>query len=187
MNKSATSFNMIYMIPRLMFLVIVVLTIVFMLNGFRDVSYQDAIYAEQQMFTEWILYSSNGVSYFDTSLNSVLPGVINKEDIDSGLIEYRLNQTMPYGGKNKHIAIRISFIDKNKNKLGDSIYYNKGQGKSYGFLFWEPLSQMRGEGAASYFIRVLPCLIREINNNQVVEYTRGNMILEVVIPNYENF
>jgi len=186
MNKSAISFHMLYMIPRLFFLIFVVLVIVFMLNGFRDVGYQEAIYAEQQMFSEWIIYSTNGVSYFDPNLNTVLPGIINVEDCISGLTEYRLNHSMSYGDKNKHISARITILDRNKNDvIGRSIYYNEGKGKSYGFTFWEPLSQMRGEGASSYFIRTLPCLLitPQTPPNQ---YERGNIIIEIVIPNYEN-
>ncbi len=164
-KKGSMTFNMIMMIPKLIFLTIVLLSVVILVSLFMTMS-PGVNYKESDLFTLELLYSPHGISYYDTDLNRVLPGVIDEQELMRDTTEERLHSSFYFGEPNEHISARIRFLDKDYN-IFKTIYYNQGEGKTYGFKFWEPLAQRQGKGAPYYFIRTMPAFLRKEIAQQV--------------------
>jgi len=181
-KKGNMTFNMVNMIPRLIFLVIVLLSVVLLISVFLNIIV-DVNYQEADLMSLNLIYSPQGISYFDPNLNRVIPGVIDKEEFMSNKIETRLNNSFSYGEKNKHIAAQIKLIES-KNLLTltptKTIFYNSEDGKTYGYAFWEPLVEMRGKGAPYYLMRSFPVRLREEINDKIV-FSEALIVIEVLI------
>jgi len=180
MNKKALmSFNMMNMIPRLIFLVIVLLTVVILVSIFDNMG-QEIYYKEADLFTLELFYSPHGISYFNPDLNRVTPGIIDEQELILNITEKRLKDSFYYGDPNEHLAAKIQVI-KQIPFLPDipikTIYYNQGQGTSYGYEFWEPLSFREGKGSPYYFARTMPIQIRTTSNT----FQDGLLVIEVLI------
>lgn len=178
-KKGLMTFNMVNMIPRLIFLVLVLVTF-FLALGMLLKGQPATEDLESDLLTMNMLYSTNGISYFNPETNRPQPGIIDLENFKSGKVEERINKEFFYGQENKHLAAKITLLDYNGNELSE-IYYNKGEGHTYGFSYWAPLAEREGKGTPNYYIRSMPVLIRDKTSTSTDLYS-GNVVIEVVMP-----
>ena len=181
MNKKALiSFNMINMIPKLIFLIIVLLSVVILIGIFINMG-RDIYYKEADLFTLNLFYSPHGISYFNPDLNRITSGIIDEQELISNITEKRLNNSFYYGRQNEHLAAKIQ-ISKQTLSMPrftsiKTIYYNQGKTTSYGYKFWEPLSFKEGIGSPYYFARTMPIQIRTTSGT----LQDGILAIEVLI------
>lgn len=87
MKKALMSFNMMMWIPRFIFLTIVLLSVIFMTQAFLR-SESDTSYSRAEIFSQSLIYSPKGISYYSPLENRIYPGVIEPSRMDN--IEKRI-------------------------------------------------------------------------------------------------
>ncbi len=166
MNKKAQmSFYMLNFIPRIIFLIIVLFSVIFLVRSYvvDNLNVQDV---QAEVFVNKILYSPNGILYYDEDLKITVPGKINP----SLLTNERLDALMNYRDES-FIAGRLILFDK-QNKKVVSAFYNE---KTYNR--WVPLIGQPGKGG-----------IKEITKSVIVTFIeeekpkQGFLRFEVLLP-----
>lgn len=135
-------------IPRFIFLIAILFTVVLLVKIFI-ITTVDISNVESNIFINRLLYSKNGLSYYEESLKRMYPGVIdlNKfRELANNNPNSLDNIAINYGSNNPMIAARITLtspLNQNQNSL--TVFYNKER-----FDRWEPrtLSTVKG-GAGS--------------------------------------
>ncbi|MBD3355096.1 hypothetical protein GF361_03875 [Candidatus Woesearchaeota archaeon] len=120
-NKKAQAFSMIWWIPRIIFLVIVISSVVFLTTMYLNTE-KETWKTESELFIHRLIHSPNGISYYDPLTNRVYPGIIDLNNIrDLNTI----NRSIFYGENNKHIGANISIYNQNNILLAQGIYNNQ--------------------------------------------------------------
>jgi len=145
-KKGEISGEVLMMIPRMIFLIAVLFTVVILVKVFI-IAVTDIREIESNILINRLLYSANGLSYFDEELSRLYPGVINLEKFQqmSAINPNLLDSTIiSYGSDNPIIAAKLTLKQKDKDDI--SLFYNKDR-----FDKWEPrtLSTVKG-GAGSF-------------------------------------
>jgi hypothetical protein len=170
-NKKATTFQILMMIPRMIFLVIVMFSIIFLINSYIVKSIQ-IFDAEADLFTLNTFYV---VSEVDSNIDRIQTGIINLQDFKSGKIEKKLNQSISYGDDNRKIAANITLKDGNMNEIS-SFIYNPDR-----YDGWYTKSKARWNNG--------PGGVQDKTNNIYVLINNGNTLeegfleLKIIIPN----
>jgi hypothetical protein len=171
MDKKATTFQILMMIPRLVFLVIVMFSIIFLINSYLVESIQ-IFDAEADLFTANTLYVISDVNNYT---NTIETGIIDLQDFKSGKIEEKLNQSIYYGDDNRKIAANITLKDSNKNDLSSFIYnpekYDEWDIKVK--AFWN-----NGPGGVQSKVNNIYVLIKD-----GVDLKSGILEIKIIIPN----
>jgi len=113
-KKGLLSFNMLMWIPRIIFMVIVVFSILLLIGSYFKIEIVISE-AESELFAQRLLYSPHGISYYDPLSNRVYPGVIDLNNL--GL----LNKSVFYG-EQKQIGAKLNITDLNGKLLAENIY-----------------------------------------------------------------
>lgn len=165
-KKSQISTLMTITIPRLLFLVIVLFSIVFLIRQFvvNNLNVQDV---QAEVFADRILYSPNGILYYDSSLQRTIPGIIDPLKLKPDI----LDSLMDYKSKN-FIAANITLFDT-KNNVVSSAAYNK---ESY--LNWKPIAQSLLKGAGGVKKTAKTVFVNYIDT----KLHQGYLKFEVLIP-----
>jgi len=116
MNKKGVT--IIYFIPKIFFLVIVVLSVVFMVNGFI-ITEIDSREAEAYILINRILYSPNGIVYYNSQLERAYPGMIDLSRFDKIVLEDSL-----YSSHNDWIGAKLNLMKLDKTNI-KTIKYNE--------------------------------------------------------------
>lgn len=172
-KKSQISQLVMYYIPRIFFTTIVVFAIVVLVRAFI-VSEVNVTVAEAEIFGQALLYSKNGISYYEPKIDRVFPGIIDISDLNK--TEKKINEHLYFGeklGKKvNRVGARITYyLDNDLNNT--KIYYNKQF-----FRFLEPWEGVKGPGG-SYISRKQFDTIFRYNN----EFYPGKIKIEVGVPN----
>jgi len=131
-KRGVISGEVIFIIPKLIFLTAVLFAVVILVK-FALVSVIDVREVESNVLITRLLYSKDGISYFDKETSRVYPGIIELDKF------YDLSNLNPnsldtvsanYGISNPIIAARITLKFQGKAALA---YYNKDR-----FDKWEP-------------------------------------------------
>jgi len=175
MNKKGDiSFNTILWVPKIIFAIIVLFTIVLLIRSFI-VTELDIFNAEADIFVQRILMSRNGISYIDPDLDRTYPGIIDENAFRSVDIDTILNTSIYYGDTNKKIAANITLIREN-GEFVRSIIYNPDY-----FYRWKELLRahwVRGPGGVRGKTKDIQVLIKEQDRLK-----NGMLKVEVIIPN----
>jgi len=165
-NKKAQAFSMVWWIPRIIFLVIVLSSVIFLTTMYINTE-KETWKTESELFIHRLIYSPNGISYYDPLTNRVYPGIIDLKKIKNTEI---INRSLFYGKDNKHIGANISVYDKNDNLLAQGIYNEKVSKRiqEKGFL---------GVGGIDSKQKKYYILIKNKEN-----YIPANMKITVVVP-----
>jgi len=139
-KQGLVTFNLLMWIPRIIFLVVVLITVITLVNLFATTNIQ-IHEAQLELFTQEIIYSPQGLAYFDLESNRVYPGIIDKKKQN---ITFLTNQK---------IAARIT-IENN------TLYYPDE--KSYKRL--APLEGRGGPGGVEAKEKSLYILLKDDNN-----------------------
>jgi hypothetical protein len=116
MKKGLISFNMLMWIPRIIFMVIVVLSIILLIASYFRLELVISK-AESELFVQRLLYSPHGISFYDPYSNRVYPGIIDLDNLEL------INQSIFYG-EQKHIGAKLIVKDLGNNILAENIYNN---------------------------------------------------------------
>lgn len=125
MNKKAImALNMALWIPRIIFLVIVILSVVAFTITYASKEI-DVWRSEAETIAQRIIYSPHGISYHDPLSNRLYPGIIDTTKMKTEFLE----NAMFYGGKEedkKHIGASIIITNQNTgDKIAEADYHPK--------------------------------------------------------------
>ena len=176
-SKKGQVFRMMNMIPRLIFLVLILTSSTFALLQLVK-PLPKAMPLEADLFSWNLMTSPTGLSYYNPKTNNLEPFTINLGNFKNKTIEKRINETFYYENQNKHIAARITLLDSTGLNSFGTIYYNNNPGKAYGYSFWEPVAMSHGKNTPLHFIRSMP--VKIYSEKEDKKYG-GNIIIEVLI------
>ena len=177
MNKKGNVvFNGLMWIIKIIFLVAVLFSLVFLVRSFI-VTELDIFNAETDIFVQRILLSRNGVSYIDEDLDRLYPGIVDMDKFLSPDFEDILNHSIYFGEVNKKIASNITLLDEDGDTIRTVIY-----NPEYFFRWKEMLEAqwLRGPGGVGGKKKQFQVLIKSADS---ADLRPGLLIVEVVIPN----
>ena len=165
-KKAQVSSLMTITIPRLLFLVIVLFSVVFLIRQFvvSNLNVQDV---QAEVFIDRVLYSPNGILYFDSGPQRAVPGLIDQSRLKTEV----LDSLMDYKNNN-FIAANITLFDT-KNNIVSSAAYNK---ESY--LNWNPIALSRLQGSGGVKRTTKTILVNYMDSGLHQGYLR----FEVLMP-----
>jgi hypothetical protein len=169
--KKAVAFEIMTMIPRIIFLVIVMFSIIFLIRS-AIIYHFRTFDIEANIFTVSAL---NSLSEVDPETGMLNPGTINLSDFISGKSETLLEKQINYGSDNRKIAAKITLKDINKKGLG-TLTYNKDY-----YAEWEVKARAlwnRGPGGVTDKINSMYVLIH--NGTKIIG---GYLEFYIIIPN----
>ena len=167
MNKKSQEFKFLYLVLWAIIGAVVLLEIKVFTTSFARTS-MDTRDAEARIFANRILYSPEGISYFDVDLGRSHLGAVDLGRIDSVILDNALiledNQVM---------AAKVVIKNLREQTLKEAIY------NELWYMRWLPLAGRRGSGAASEIIEKRYVLIYE--NDKFRE--PGIAEIRVLVPN----
>lgn len=173
-KKAEISQQVIYYIPRIIFTIFLVVSPVVIIRSFIADKI-DIREAETAVFSETLLYSKNGISYYNPEIDRIYPGIIDINNLED--IQKRMNKKLIFG-KSAKIGARITYyFDEIENypdpKKQKSIYYNEHQ-----FNNLAPFEGLSGSGG-SYINK------KNLEVSYIYDYKTypGKIMVEVAVPN----
>jgi|SRR3989338_2154785 len=142
-KRGVISGEVVFMIPKLIFLTAVLFAVVILVKLFI-ITTTDIRRVESDILISRLLYSPNGLSYFDNELKRVYPAVIdlNKfKQLSAGSPNQLDNGAAAYGSDNPIIAAKITLKQEGSKDI--DVFYNKDR-----FDKWEPRTLSSVEGGA---------------------------------------
>lgn len=173
-KKAITTFEMLIWIPRILFIIVIMFAIMALVRSYVTITL-DTSEVEANIFANRIVYSKNGISYFDSELDRVYPGIIDVEKFNSQQTEKFLEKTIYYGEKNMEISAKLVLKDINKNREF-SAFYNENFFKEQKKMVDAGFTQ--GPGGAKGFAKKYNVLITEEGS-----LSSGILNIDVIIPN----
>ncbi|MBW2981375.1 hypothetical protein KY343_00715 [Candidatus Woesearchaeota archaeon] len=158
MKKGLLSFNMMMWIPRIIFMVIVVFSIVLLVATYFKLE-MAVSEAENELFIQRLLYSPHGISFYDPYSNRIYPGIIDLDNLDL------LNKSIFYG-EQKHIGAKLSINDLNNSLLAERVYND---------IVYRRIAQ-EGKGGVDVLRKSLYVIVR--NESRQIP---GTLAMEVVL------
>jgi hypothetical protein len=167
-RKAILSFNFLAMIPRIIFLVImltacVVLIRLFVTNKFNT---QDI---QAEFLVNGFIYSAAGVNYYDPLTGRSYPTVIDLNQLD----QQELDDSFHFPD-NRLITAKISVSNEPGEKdVLKTIYYNKRW-----YDNWYPLLKLSlpGIGGVTDYKRTLPVIYRDEQGELVAGYVNYQVV-----------
>ena len=144
-KKGFIAEEMIFFIPRILYLTAVLFATVILIKVFI-IGAIDVREIESNILINRLIYSKDGLSYYDKDLNRIYPGIIELRkfnEMSSSNPNTLDNSIISYGADNPIISAKIILRQEGKNDI--VVYYNKN-----GYDKWEPriLTTVKG-GAGS--------------------------------------
>jgi hypothetical protein len=151
-RKGIMSFNFVSMIPRIIFLVLMLMACVILINMFvnnkfntRDIS--------AEILINGFLYSSGGINQYDPVTGRTSPAVVDISQFNGSELDMAF-----YYPENNVISAKISL--SNDSSPGAeairTVYYNKEW-----YDNWLPLLKLGGIGGLKENMKTLPVIYRE--------------------------
>lgn len=140
-KKGAVAEDVLQYIPRILFLAIAIFSIVFLVRSYI-VNSLDVKDVQAEVFMNRILYSPDGISYFDSDLQRIIPGTIDV----TKFTDDTLNKLMDYKD-DSFIAAKLELSDAANKKIAMASYNGKT------FERWLPLRGETGPGGVKSTIR----------------------------------
>ncbi len=175
MNKKAQlSFKAIIWIFRILFVIALAFSVFILVRTYIKINV-DVEGIEADLFLQRLIYSTNGISYFDKESQRLMPGIIDIEKFDSPDFEKNLEKAIFYGKANDHIGAKIIVLDK-EDKIETIKYYNKDFFEEKEILAKAGLT--KGVGGARITYRELSCFIK-----RGTAIRKGTIKVEIVMSN----
>ena len=167
-KRSLISGEVIMFIPRIIFLVAVLFAFVILVKILILTAF-DIMEVEAKILVERMLFSRDGIVYYDESIERLYPGVIDLDKFKEISIQtdrsYTLedtaksildNETIYYGSDNILIAANLTLFQEGEPDI--SVYYNKK-----GYDRWAPKVGFSGPGGGKKFKMTKNVLVKEGN------------------------
>ncbi len=132
-KRAGVSDEVVFLIPKIIFLTAVLFAVVLLVKIFI-VTATDVRETESTILLNRLIYAKDGLSYFDSQLNRVYPGIIDLnrfEELSKNNPNILDTQSISYGAQNQIIAAKIILRREGKDNIIS--YYNKDK-----FDKWEP-------------------------------------------------
>lgn len=152
-------------IPRV-FLLVVLVFVIYGLISLGIKNNADISQAESELILQRILYSTQGISYYDLELQRLYPGTV---DLNKFTTRY-LESIFSLPNEDQHISARIE-LKTNDLEIAP-VYINEEW-----FNRWLPLTSFLGKGGKNLATETLPITIIKDNNK-----IQGILRIEVITP-----
>ncbi len=166
-KKAQESFSILLIIPRMIFLIIVMFSIYFLIRAYV-VSKLDVQDVQVDVFINKVLYSPNGISYYDRDLKRSIPGLINP----SSITDDNLNKLADYDDSS-FISAKIQLIDNDSKEITSALY----NGETYSR--WLPVATTGVPGPGGYKQTIKSVYVNFLDQNKIRE---GTLKFDVLIP-----
>jgi hypothetical protein len=171
-TKKAVTFQFLMMIPRIVFLAIVMFSILFLIRS-AIVTQIDVFEVETELFTLNTIYAISETQPETTRLELA---TVDKEKLLNGKLETRIHQILNYEKENRKIAAKLTFKTGIDEDIIKEIIYNKDYYKD-----WNTKSRAlwnKGPGGVRDKTTQIPCIIKEPSKEErcVVE-------IHIIVPN----
>jgi hypothetical protein len=166
-NRKSQEFKFIYLVLWAVIAAIVLLEVKVFTTSFARTS-MDIRDAEARIFANRILYSPEGISYFDVDLGRSHLGAVDFGRVDSSILDNALMLE-----DNQVIAAKVVLKNLRGLTLKEAIY------NEVWYMRWLPLAGRRGSGAASEIIEKRYALIYENDNFR----EPGIVEIQMLVPN----
>lgn len=166
-KKSQTSHTIIKSIYWFVFLIIVLISIVFLVKGYINTKI-DIKEIEAELFYQELLFTNNGIIYKDEITGRSYPGIIDIQRFNKDI----LDNSISYGKENHILAANITL---NYNKDTKYFIYNEEWHKR-----WLPRAKSRlpGSGGANIILKQSYVLVKE--NEKLIP---GILQAKILYPN----
>ena len=175
-DQSIGLMEMMEYIPKVVVLIIVMFIIYNLVNiGVKNEV--DVFEAESDMVMQRLLYSQNGLSYYDTDLRRLYPGTIVLENFNDKRLESMFSQEED---KTPHFAMKlklqdVEFADKFEDLPEIEIaYFN-----SEWYHRWEVLTGYLGSGGKRLLTETFQVTILHEDGKR----TMGDLEINIIFPN----
>jgi hypothetical protein len=150
-KKGIMAFNFMTMIPRLIFLIAVLIVCVILISMFLN-SMFNINDVQAEILVNGLLYGTGGISYYDPITGRIYPTTVDLAQLDGA----ELDAGMYYPG-NRMVAARITLNPVALDIGLKTVYFNQ-----QAYDDWEPLisRNLPGIGGLSEYKRYLPILLR---------------------------
>jgi hypothetical protein len=167
MNKKAQYMSFMLFIIWVIFLVYELLVVVTFSSAYvrREIDVRDA---EARVFANRILYSYDGISYFDEDLGKIFPGTVDLKKLDSNYLD-----SVFWIEDNQVMAAKITVTNLDTNAKQDAIYNNVW------YYRWLPLAGKSGSGASTEIVETRYVSI--YNGDQYMG--QGKLEIQLLVPN----
>ncbi len=169
LGRKGQGFNETIAIVYIIFLAFVTISLVFLLRH-TIFLFADTSRTEADTYLNFILYSREGLSYYDPDIDRVYPGVIDRARFVPGTIESGLS----FQGVRADKELPAAKFELYNLRTGavQQLYWNEQW-----FLRLEPKSGLFGTGSPNQVTKSFPIIIK----NDTVE-DPGLLAVEVIVP-----
>jgi len=151
-KKAAVSFHLLQTIPRMIFLIIVLFSVMLLVRQYV-VDKLNVQNLQAEVFIDRFLYSPSGIIYYDAELKQYVPGTIDINKFNDEHINSFINYDSP-----TFISANISLFDL-KGNVVKSAAYNKEKYKD-----WLPIAKTQRTGPGGF---------KRITKSIIVNYNAG--------------
>ncbi len=165
--------KVVHHILEIIFTISVGVFIFFIVHVEKDI---DTFPVESNVLFSRILYSNNGLWFYDAEIDRIYPGILEFENFnDVDKIESLLNKAIYYGDDNKRAAAELILKEENGAE-SVSVYYNKNMYREWEGLYKAGIT--KGAGGRQGKTKTFNILIKKQQ-----ELIPGNLEITVLIPN----
>jgi hypothetical protein len=150
-KKGIMAFNMMSMIPRLIFLIAVLVVCILLISMFLNNMFNiNDVQAE--ILVNGLLYGTGGINYYDPITGRIYPTMVDLGQLDNAELDAGM-----YYPDNTLITAIINIEAANRIENLAELYYNK-----QAYDNWEPLidRNLPGIGGVAKYERSLPILVK---------------------------
>ena len=171
-KKANTTFEVVFWIPRIIFLVVLMFAIMILIRSFVTTIVESSE-LEANLFANRVLYSPNGISYADSDTHRIYPGIIDSAQLKSKIDGKLLDKSINYGKKNLEIGAKFSL-----SYAGDKVdfFYNEDFFKEQFKIADSGFT--KGPGGAKAYTKKYN--VRVLKDNGIYN---GLITMNIVIPN----
>jgi hypothetical protein len=168
-NKADISFHSINWIIRIVYTIIVLFFVFGLIRGML-VTKLDTQEAEMEIFLQRLLYSPNGISYYDQELKRFYPGVIDVSTFEQKKFEEEVEPSIFYGDDNRLVGAKLTLYYRDassangRKKIVDKeVRYNKHFFDEKEILYLSGKGFTQGKGGITGKELIVPVTLRENN------------------------
>ena len=153
-------YQLMFAMYRAMILVIVIVSILLITKIFAKITL-DTQEAEMELFAQQLLYSQNGISYYDDNLHKVYPGIIdyrmlkNKAVFENKLMQAFHYKEFPLSAAQFEIVV---YEQSDEYEIFEKIHYQKEYFEQLHVLAQTGIG---GAGGAKEIYKEIPVIIRK--------------------------
>ncbi|MBW3012848.1 hypothetical protein KY340_01465 [Candidatus Woesearchaeota archaeon] len=168
MNKKGFTFNQIFKLLELAFLLIIILSFVFLAKQTVQRS-TDTSSAEAYSYLQNMLYSKSGILYYDSEIDRQFPGIIDMDNFNDIILDSSMQINM---SENVELpAAKLTLIDQ-AGVLNEAYWHKKWYDRLY------PKAGGKGRGSPRQLIQDMYVLKKAQSGELIPAY----LSIELIVP-----